>query len=119
MLPAARLISTGFWETSIFVVNAIVFVLVGVALHGALVSFMTYHQSLLLVVGVIAAVVLTRYAWVALQTLAFQLAGKKVDWRESTILAWCGMRGASPRRSRSRCRPCSAIRSSSRATRSC
>ena len=93
MLPAARLISTGFWETSIFVVNAIVFVLVGVALHGALVSFMTYHQSLLLVVGVIAAVVLTRYAWVALQTLAFQLAGKKVDWRESTIVAWCGMRG--------------------------
>ncbi|MGR4064913.1 MAG: cation:proton antiporter [Vulcanimicrobiaceae bacterium] len=93
MLPAARLISTGFWETSIFIVNAIVFVLVGVALHSAFVAFREYHQSLVLIASVILTVLLTRYAWVALQTLAFQLAGRKVDWRESTIVAWCGMRG--------------------------
>jgi CPA1 family monovalent cation:H+ antiporter len=93
MLPSTRVISTGFWETMVFLVNAVVFMLVGFALHVAWNTFRAHRDVLPAVAAVVAVVLLVRFAWVFGVGAAVRAAGKPVDWRGAFTIAWCGMRG--------------------------
>jgi CPA1 family monovalent cation:H+ antiporter len=99
-----RLRATAFWQMMVFLIEALVFILIGFSLRGVIdrvggfdAVFATMAGPVL---GVIAAVLLARFAWVgaseALIGAARAIGVKKarpLGWRQSTILAWTGMRG--------------------------
>ncbi len=97
----SRLVSNAFWETLVFLVNAALFVLVGLEFH----TFRLEARGPLgrLVVtglGVVLAVILARMVWMWL----FGWVGRGLpnvkhgfrsgNWRERLVLGWAGMRGA-------------------------
>jgi CPA1 family monovalent cation:H+ antiporter len=85
----ARQHGTAFWDTAVFVINAIMFVLIGFHLHDALPTLGRYPPAVLVgsIVAVNAAVLGLRFAWI--------FAGRAFgDWRSRTIAAWVGLRGA-------------------------
>jgi CPA1 family monovalent cation:H+ antiporter len=86
--PEARQHGTAFWDTTVFVINAVMFVLIGFHLHDALPTLGHYPPAVLVgsVVAVNAAVIGLRFAWI----FAGFVSG---DWRSRTITAWAGLRG--------------------------
>jgi CPA1 family monovalent cation:H+ antiporter len=86
--PEARQHGTAFWDTSVFVINAVMFVLIGLHLHDALPTLGHYPPAVLVgsVVAVSAAVLGLRFAWI----FGGRIFG---DWRSRTIAAWAGLRG--------------------------
>ena len=97
----AGCVSNAFWETLVFLVNAALFVLVGLEFH----TFRLEARGPLgrLVVtglGVVLAVILVRLVWM----WAFGWVGRGLpnvkhgcvsgSWRERLVLGWAGMRGA-------------------------
>ena len=99
-----RLLGNSVWRIMVFVLEALVFILIGFSLRGvidriggitAIPVSMVYA-----VLGVVLALTLARFVWVfgseALLKIA-QRAGIKsvrpLGWRQSTILSWAGMRG--------------------------
>jgi len=99
MSPIARLRSYGYWETLVFVTNAVVFIFVGLELRDALVTVRSYQ--LLTIVGVIVAanvaVVGVRFAWVFLTEKLFEavpaLRSSRIGRKEQVVVAWSGLRG--------------------------
>jgi CPA1 family monovalent cation:H+ antiporter len=86
--PEARQRGAAFWDTSVFVMNAVMFVLIGLHLHDALPTLGRYSPAVLVgsILAVNAAVVGVRFAWV----FAGPMFG---DWKSRTIAAWAGLRG--------------------------
>ena len=104
ILPArVRMQGSAFWRTLVFSLEALVFILIGFSLRGVLerVGFERVVTSMALpVIGIVAAVLLTRFAWVfgsemLLGTLkqAGVARARPLGWRQATILSWSGMRG--------------------------
>ena len=97
----SRLQSGAFWEILVFLVNAALFVLVGLSFH----TFSTQARGpvgrlVLTGVAVVSAVIVVRLAWmlgfgwlVGLRRRGKTAAGQQ-GWRERLILGWSGMRGA-------------------------
>lgn len=97
----SRLQFTAFWETLVFLVNAALFILVGLSFH----TFSTRARGplgrlTLAAVAVVGTVIIIRmvWMWAFARPTRFRrpnspapLAG---TWRERTILGWAGMRGA-------------------------
>ncbi|HEX3873596.1 MAG TPA: Na+/H+ antiporter [Solirubrobacteraceae bacterium] len=97
----SRLQSGAFWETLVFLVNAALFVLVGLSFH----TFSSHARDpfgRLVAAGfaVVATVIVVR---LACMLAAGRLAGRRgrdradadePGWRERLILGWSGMRGA-------------------------
>lgn len=95
----SRLQSAAFWQTLVFLINAALFVLVGLSFH----TFTAHARGpigrlLLTGAAVVAAVVTVRLAWMEssgwLIRLRRQGGAPRGGWRERTILGWSGMRGA-------------------------
>ena len=93
MLPEARLISSGFWETIVFLVNVIVFIMIGFALHHAFNTLEHHHEAIWTAIAVVAVVIAVRFAWVYGAGLVARLSGRSIDWRGAFVVAWSGMRG--------------------------
>lgn len=97
-----RLQSTAFWRTLVFVLEALVFILIGFSLRGVLDRMGAAGLMELAppVMGVVLAVLLSRLVWVlcsdglqwTLQRAGFQWA-RPLGKRRGSILAWTGMRG--------------------------
>ncbi len=105
VLPAAvRMQGSAFWRTLVFVLEALVFILIGFSLRGVLERAGGFEAVLTnmapVIVGVVLAVLLARFAWVfgsdALLA-ALRKAGasrsRPLGWRQASILGWAGMRG--------------------------
>lgn len=100
LAPRARQRATGFWVTIVFVVNAFIFVLVGLQFHPIITSLSQYSTGhlLWLAAAVCATVILVRIAWVFTQAL-LPITNEpehergKADWAHVSVLAWSGMRG--------------------------
>lgn len=105
IFPAsARLQGVAFWRTMIFVLEALVFILIGFSLRDVLgrvggVEAVT-ASMLLPVLGVVAAVTLSRVVWVfGVEALLYALRGlglkqaRPLGWRQASVLSWAGMRG--------------------------
>ena len=101
---SVRLRATSFWQTSVFILEALVFILIGFSLRGVLdrvggtdVIMTTFAPA---IAGVVIAVILARFVWVfgsdailnILRTLGLQRA-RPLGWRQATVLSWAGMRG--------------------------
>ncbi len=100
LTPRSRLRTIGFWVTIVFVVNAFIFVLVGMQFREIVASLAQYSVSHLiwLAIAICATVIVVRLAWVFGQAL-IPLTNEpehergKADWAHVTVLAWTGMRG--------------------------
>lgn len=104
ILPAyARLSSTPAWQLMGFVLEALVFILIGFSLRGVVerIGAAGVEMSVVLVVlGVVAAVVAARFAWIFILDAALAVAhragvkiARPLGWRQSAVLSWAGMRG--------------------------
>jgi Na+/H+ antiporter len=101
--PSTRLQGYGMWELLVFLMNAFLFVLIGLQLPLILDGLDTTHWTTLVGYGaaISAAVVLTRLVWQntivyvirALDRRESQRA-RRVSWRMRMVGGWAGMRGA-------------------------
>ncbi|MFO1468737.1 MAG: sodium:proton antiporter [Steroidobacteraceae bacterium] len=105
ILPAKmRMQGSAFWRTLVFGLEALVFILIGFSLRGVMERAGGVEAVLTTmavpVLGVIAAVLLVRFAWVfgsdGLLTLLQRnglTRARPLGWQQASILAWAGMRG--------------------------
>ncbi len=101
MTASARLQGIGFWETFVFVANALLFLLVGLQLHGIAAGiFHRYSwQSIVWYTVVVNAVVIAvRFGWVMLTEYLPLVGGSSEhpegDSKHALVVAWSGLRGA-------------------------
>lgn len=99
-----RMRGTAFWQVIIFLLEALVFILIGLSLRGVVTRSGGADDALMTlapaVAAVLGAVVLSRFVWVFatefLNSLWQRTSGRKnvtLDWRTATITSWAGMRG--------------------------
>src|SRR5580692_329425 len=100
LLPMAREMLTGFWVTIVFLLNAFIFVEVGIRFRDIVSQLNAYSGGQLLWWGsaVAATCILARLVWTFAQGLLPatnepEHVGGKADWSHVSILAWTGMRG--------------------------
>ena len=99
--PAARTQAAGFWETLVFLANAILFLLVGLQLNALAHSVLLEYswQTVLWYAFVInATIIVTRFAWIMAQEFIPSIGGSsehaEPDWKHALIASWSGLRGA-------------------------
>jgi Na+/H+ antiporter len=103
-MPAhLRVTSNTVWETAVFVLNVLAFVLIGLQIGPILEGLSPAERSryALVAAAVFGTTVVVRLAWVlgarACARLVHRLAGpvgpRPIGLRSGTIVAWCGMRG--------------------------
>jgi CPA1 family monovalent cation:H+ antiporter len=105
ILPArVRLRGAVVWETLVFVLEAMVFILIGFSMGDVLARVggieAVSHKMAVPVIGVVLAVIVARFAWVfgtdlvqvALRALGMRYP-RPLGPRKATVLAWTGMRG--------------------------
>jgi CPA1 family monovalent cation:H+ antiporter len=110
LTASQRMRGTAFWQVVVFVLEALVFVLIGLSLRGIAVRLGGVGDAFLLLgpatAAVIAVVILSRFVWVfgveLLKWIAASVTGRKTsgngepaaaDWRAATVVSWAGMRG--------------------------
>jgi CPA1 family monovalent cation:H+ antiporter len=98
-----RLQGFAVWETLVFLLNALLFVLIGLQLR--LILDGLDHSSPLALIGqaiaITVTVTLTRIAWVNITTFVIraldrrpQQRARRGDWRMRMVIGWAGMRGS-------------------------
>jgi monovalent cation/hydrogen antiporter len=98
--PQTRLQGFAVWEIIFFVLNALLFGLVGLQLPAIIDSLSGISTGTLIRYAVIVTLVVmaARFAWVFAAASTSRLLpggrGAPSPWRSSTVLAWSGMRGA-------------------------
>jgi Na+/H+ antiporter len=104
-ISTARMRIQGYavWDTLVFILNALLFVLIGLQLPMIL-DGLEGEPTLTLIgyaAAVSLAVILTRIAWVHVTTFMIRALDRRPsqrarrrDWRFRTIVAWGGMRGS-------------------------
>lgn len=99
--PAARLQTVGFWETTVFIANVVIFILVGLQLHDVAAAALAHHhgwrQLLIVTLVVNATVIAVRFAWVFGQGAiagARKTSADEGDWKHLMVTASSGFRGA-------------------------
>src|SRR5580698_8796678 len=105
IFPAqVRLRGSAFWETMVFVLEALVFILIGFSLRGVLdrvggIEAVSTKMAIP-VLGVVLTVTATRFVWIfgvdgllaALRGMGLKRA-RPLGVRQATVLSWAGMRG--------------------------
>jgi CPA1 family monovalent cation:H+ antiporter len=94
-----RLQATAFWDTLVFLLDAALFILVGLSLHSFSPANRGPVPTLLLAGAAVAgAVVLLRLVWMALMFLLLRpfrrLGAGRQHPRDQVVIGWAGMRGA-------------------------
>ncbi|NYD39836.1 Na+/H+ antiporter [Actinomycetospora corticicola] len=98
MEPGARVV-TGSVQTALsWLLEGLVFLVVGLQLHDVVAGIAGYSPTLIasVTVAVVGALVITRVVWLLLseQVLPAVVRRRQATWSESTLTAWAGMRGA-------------------------
>jgi Na+/H+ antiporter len=100
MTPASRTQIRGFWDTVVFVANAVLFLVVGLQLHDvAHAAFHTESWQLVLGTAVVVnvAIIIVRLIFVVAAEYAPTAAPADhaaPDWKNALIVGWSGLRGA-------------------------
>jgi CPA1 family monovalent cation:H+ antiporter len=102
--PATRLMGFGMWELLQFLLNALLFILIGLQLPSILEALEDTSPLTLLAwgVGVSLAVVVVRLLWGWLTVFPIRWLDRRAvmrtrprtRWQERTIVGWAGMRGS-------------------------
>src|SRR3954452_8375788 len=99
---ATRLRAGAVWETAIFLLNATVFLAIGLQMPNATAALHNYHRGDLWLWGsaLALAVIVTRVVWVFPTTYLPRLLSKRIrerepspSWRAVSVVAWTGLRG--------------------------
>ena len=102
LTPRTRLEAVAFWRIVVFLLNGIIFILIGLQLPDVVGGLYTesWFTLLLYAAAVSATVVLTRIFWVFPAAYLPRLLSKKLRardpypaWQHLAIIAWSGMRG--------------------------
>ncbi|MGH3004204.1 MAG: cation:proton antiporter [Gaiellaceae bacterium] len=95
-----RLSGNAFWELLVFLVNALLFALIGLQLHAILDRLSVTGSLIGQALAVAGAVVAIRLVWVPIFTYVPRLAIRRVrehdpypPWQYPAVLAWAGIRG--------------------------
>jgi monovalent cation/hydrogen antiporter len=101
--PATRLLGFSFWEVLVYLLNAVLFILIGLQLHPILAGLTGHSAGTLLGLTTLVSVVViaVRIAWGftvpyvvrVLDRRPAQVA-RRVDPRGRLVMGWSGMRGA-------------------------
>jgi Na+/H+ antiporter len=97
-----RLQALPVWEMVVFILNGVLFMLIGLELRQVIHSLApgSATQVAKLAILVVSVMVLVRFAWIFGTTyLTRLLAGKsrrknRAPWQQTALIAWTGMRGA-------------------------
>jgi monovalent cation/hydrogen antiporter len=96
-----RLSGNAFWEILVFLVNALLFALVGLQLHGILDRLNVTGSLIADAAYVTAAVIVLRLVWVPIFTYLPRFLFRRVrerdpypPWQAPAVIAWAGIRGA-------------------------
>jgi monovalent cation/hydrogen antiporter len=96
-----RLSGNAFWEIFVFLVNALLFALVGLQLRGIVDRLHVTGELIADAAYVALAVVLVRLVWVPIFTYVPRLLFRRVrerdpypPWQAPLIISWAGIRGA-------------------------
>jgi Na+/H+ antiporter len=101
--PGTRLRSYAFWQTAAFLLNAMLFLLVGLQLRAATEGIQGIGVGLLAgySLAIVAALIVLRLVWMfAVPAVVPGIRRRLPDgqlrtsWREQLVLGWSGMRGA-------------------------
>ncbi len=100
LLPRTREVMNGFWVTIVFLLNAFIFVEVGIDFRQIVLRLHEYPALELVwwALAVAATCIFTRLAWVFAQGLLPvtnepEHVEGKADWSHVAVLGWTGMRG--------------------------
>jgi CPA1 family monovalent cation:H+ antiporter len=98
--PAGRLVAFAVWEILIFLLNGLVFLLIGLQLRAIVADPAFARQELWIGLTISGLVIAVRIVWVYLATYIPRLIWRSIDrvegtpsWNYIFILAWSGMRG--------------------------
>lgn len=100
--PSTRQQSYAFWEILVFVLNSLLFILIGLQFPSILGALERYETPELLGYATLVSgvVVVTRLLWVAVVPLGHALLNRvlpgdyeRAPWRERFLVGWSGMRG--------------------------
>jgi CPA1 family monovalent cation:H+ antiporter len=100
---STRLEGFAFWEILVFLLNSLLFILIGLQLPLVLDGLGDRSIASLAgyAVAVSGAVIAMRFAWVFITTAIIRAVDRRAvqrtrraSWRTRVIVAWCGMRGA-------------------------
>jgi monovalent cation/hydrogen antiporter len=98
-----RLQGDAVWQILVFLLNALLFILLGLQLRSILDGVSEYSTARLVWYGAVVsgAVILTRFAWVFPATYLPRLLFPRIrarepgpPWQGQVVLAWAGMRGS-------------------------
>jgi CPA1 family monovalent cation:H+ antiporter len=100
--PSGRIRMAEFWQVLVFLLESVLFVLVGLQLRrlvDAIASKSVGEVALLAALSVVVVVVVRTGWWLAIPTVRWRPEGRLVDtgnvpWQERLALGWCGLRGA-------------------------
>lgn len=97
-----RIMARSVWNLLVFLLNSLVFILIGLQMRGVVTNLGHYPPALLaaIAISVTAVAVAVRFAWVfPVAYLPQRLSGNlreakpRPDKNELVIISWCGMRG--------------------------
>jgi Na+/H+ antiporter len=101
--PDARLMGAGVWQTLIWLINAFVFMLIGLQLPAILRAVLTDHtpgQLAVLGLGVALTAIVARIVWVYPATYVPRFLSARLrardpypPWQAVFVISWAGMRG--------------------------
>lgn len=101
---AARIRGQAFWKVIVFILQSLLFILIGLSLRGVVLRVEASRQSAYLlaapVLAVVSAVVLSRFAWILGSYLLIR-AVRRLKLRQgpdpsltaAAVMSWAGMRG--------------------------
>lgn len=100
--PSGRIQVAEFWKVLVFLLESVLFVLVGLQLPTIVRGIEGYSVGEIVLVSgcTVGAVILIRLGWwLAVPTLRWRPEGRILDtggvpWQERVVLGWCGLRGA-------------------------
>ena len=102
MSPDARLVGYSVWEMMTYLLNAFVFLLLGLQLHRIITTLghESFERLMLYGVAISIAVIVLRFIWIFPATYVPRLVSKSLrerdpspPWTWPVILSWAGMRG--------------------------
>jgi CPA1 family monovalent cation:H+ antiporter len=97
--PSTRLQAIGWWNTSVFLVNVVLFTVLGMQLHGIVTRALIDHSWTELLLDALilnVTIIVVRFGWVGVQRSLPWVrtpAHAGTDWKHGVVIALSGLRG--------------------------
>jgi len=97
----SRIMAYSFWQVLIYILNGLIFVLIGLQLRNVMNGISDYPTSSLVLYGIVTSlvVIIVRFIWIIPAALLPRLLSKRIrkneifDPRQLVVFGWAGMRG--------------------------